>query len=238
MTEVLYIIALSSGSVAAMFILTKLMGYRQMSELSMFDYINGITIGSIAAEMATSLENNFLQPLVAMIVYAFFAIALSYISSKSLKARRVIEGHPVILLNNGEIYEKNLRKSKIDVTEFLVQCRISGYFDITKIQTAILEENGKISFLPKSGDRPLVPSDLGLKIKNECLVANLILDGKVMENNLKYSGKDMKWLNTQLEIQNVKDVSQVLLATCDIDNNFTVFLKNKLEKIHQCDLVD
>lgn len=73
MSEILYIIALSLGSIIAIFILTKLMGYRQMSQMSMFDYVNGITIGSIAAEMATSLEENFMQPLVAMIVYALAA---------------------------------------------------------------------------------------------------------------------------------------------------------------------
>ena len=76
MTEILYIIALSLGSIIAIFVLTKLMGYRQMSQMSMFDYIIGITIGSIAAEMATSLEENFIQPLTAMIVYALAAVAL------------------------------------------------------------------------------------------------------------------------------------------------------------------
>src|SRR5574344_916383 len=80
MQEVLYIIALSLGSIVAMFILTKLIGYRQMSQMSMFDYVNGITIGSIAAEMATSLEENWWLPLTAMVVYALAAIVLSYIS--------------------------------------------------------------------------------------------------------------------------------------------------------------
>lgn len=92
MTEILYIIALSLGSIIAIFVLTKLMGYRQMSQMSMFDYIIGITIGSIAAEMATSLEENFIQPLTAMIVYALAAVALAWVTSKSIKARRVIEG--------------------------------------------------------------------------------------------------------------------------------------------------
>lgn len=89
MKEIIYVIALSLGSIIAIFVLTKLMGYRQMSQMSMFDYINGITICSIAAAMATSLEENFMQPLIAMIVYALAAILLSWISSKSIKARRV-----------------------------------------------------------------------------------------------------------------------------------------------------
>ncbi len=95
MSEILYIIALSIFSVVTLFILTKLMGYKQMAQMSMFDYINGITIGSIAAEMATSLEENYMQPLTALIVYALVALFLSWISTKSIKARRLIEGKPV-----------------------------------------------------------------------------------------------------------------------------------------------
>lgn len=112
MKEIIYVIALSLGSIIAIFVLTKLMGYRQMSQMSMFDYINGITIGSIAAEMATSLEENFMQPLIAMIVYALSAILLSWISSKSIRARRVIGGKPLVLLNHGGLYGENLKKRR------------------------------------------------------------------------------------------------------------------------------
>ena len=221
MKEIVYIIALSLGSVIALFILTKLMGYRQMSQMSMFDYINGITIGSIAAEM----EENFVQPLTAMIVYALAAILLSWISSKSIKARKVIEGKPLVLLNNGELYWKNLRKAKIDVNEFLVQCRVNGYFDVSKLETAVLEGDGKISFLPKAADRPVTPSDLNLSAQQDYMVANVILDGKIMEENLRHTGNDEKWLKNQIKGQGAENVEDVLLATCDTSNQVTVFLK-------------
>lgn len=238
MQDILYVVFLSIGSIIVLFILTKIMGYRQMSELSMFDYINGITIGSIAAEMATELEGNFLHPLIAMIVYAIFSVLLSYVSSKSYKARKIIEGKPVILINDGEICEKNLKKSKIDMSELLAQCRINGYFDISKIKTAVLEENGKISFLIQSTDRPITPSDLGLSPKMEYLVANLIIDGNVMEDNLKHCGKDMKWLNTMLNAHGVKKIDDVLLATCDIENTFHVFKKNDKEMTDEGKLIN
>ena len=226
MKEVLYIIALSLGSIVAIFILTKLMGYRQMSQMSMFDYINGITIGSIAAEMSTSLEENFVQPLTAMIVYALAAILLSWIGSKSINARRVIEGSPLVLMNHGELYWENLKKAKIDVTEFLTQCRVNGYFDVSKLETAVLEGNGKISFLPKVSDRPATPSDMNLSIQQDYMVANVILDGKVMEQNLKHTGKDEKWLKNQIKGQGADRIEDVLLATCDSTDQVTVFLKN------------
>ena len=232
MQEVLYIIALSLGSIVAMFILTKLIGYRQMSQMSMFDYVNGITIGSIAAEMATSLEENFVQPLVAMVVYALAAILLSWCSSKSMKMRKIIEGKPLVLLDKGELYLDSLRKAKIDVNEFLVQCRVNGYFDISKIETAVLEGNGKISFLPKSSDRPATPADLNLSPQQDFMTANVILDGNIMRENLRHTGNDEKWLINQMKGQGADKISDVLLATCDVNNQVTVFLKNSRKKPH------
>jgi uncharacterized membrane protein YcaP (DUF421 family) len=231
MNEIIYTAVLALGSVVTLFILTKLMGYRQMSQMSMFDYVNGITIGSIAAEMATSLDENFMQPLTAMIVYAAAAIFLSLISSKSLAARRVIEGTPLILLNHGELYRENFKKAKIDVSEFLVQCRVSGYFDISKLETAILEGNGKISFLPKVSDRPMTPNDMNLSPQQDYMVANVILDGKLMEENLKHTGKDEKWLLNQIKGQGASGIEDVLLATCDLSDQVTVYLKENQEKV-------
>ncbi len=223
MQEIFYVVCLSVGSIVVLFILTKLMGCRQMSELSMFDYINGITIGSIAAEMATSLEDNFLQPLTAMVVYAIASVALSFFCDKSVWFRRFIDGKPVILYDNDKLYKKNLSRAKIDINEFLAQCRVNGYFDLSKIQTALLEPNGKISFLPKSTERPLNPADLNLNLPLESLSANLIIDGKVMEKNLLHSGKDIKWLENQIKGQGFNRIEDVLLATCDLQNNFHAF---------------
>ena len=136
--DILYIVVLAFGSLVAIFILTKLMGYRQMSQMSMFDYVNSITIGSIAAEMATSLDKNFWHPLTAMTVYAIADIILAYMCSKWIRVRRLVEGKPLVLLSNGELYLGNLKRAKIDVSEFLEQCRVSGYFDVSKLDKSRL----------------------------------------------------------------------------------------------------
>ena len=223
--SILNIIALSLGSLIALFILTKLMGYRQVSEMSMFDYINGITIGSIAAEMATSLEKDWWLPLTAMIIYALAAILLSYISVKSMAARRVLSGKPLILMDHGTIYEKNLLKGKIDLSELLLQCRVNGYFNLDDLQTIILEANGQMSFLPKADKRPVNPQDLSLTPQPEFLVANIIIDGHLMEKNLQHTGKDIHWLEKQMHAQNIAGLEDVLLATCDINNQVTFYPK-------------
>ena len=220
--DILNVILLSLFSLIALFILTKLMGYRQMSEMSMFDYINGITIGSIAAEMATSLEKDWWLPLTAMVVYALAAIVLSYISVKSMAARRVISGKPLILMDHDTIYEKNLLKGKIDLSEMLLQCRVNGYFNLSDLQTILLEPNGRMSFLPKSDKRPVIP-------EQEFLVANVIIDGHIMERNLQHAGKDIQWLNKQMHAQNISNLREVLLATCDMNNPVTFYQKTHQE---------
>ena len=231
MQEILYIVALSTGSFITFFILTKIMGYREMSRLSMFDYINSITIGSIVAEMATALDTDFTAPLTALIVYTVWSVFIAWLTSKSIKVRKFIEGRPLILMNNGELYRENLKKAKMDVLEFLVQCRTNGYFDVSKLQTVILEGNGKISFLPKVSDRPATPSDMNLSPQQDYMVANVILDGRIMKENLHHTGKDEKWLKNQIQGQEAERVEDILLATCDASGQVAVFLKNSRKQV-------
>lgn len=223
--ELLHIVYTSVGSVIALFILTKVMGNKQMSQLSMFDYITGITIGSIAAEMATALEE-FEQPLIAMVVFALLSILISYANYKSIWLRRILTGKALILFENGKLYEANLKKARIDVNEFLTQCRNKGYFNIANLQSAILESNGKISFLPLATQRPVTPSDLNLTPPDDKPVINVIIDGHIMQNNLKFTGKNEKWLNKQLQAQGMQ-ISDVFLATCDNNNHLSVYIKIK-----------
>ena len=224
--EVIHVIVLSVVSLVVLFLLTKLMGYRQMSQMSLFDYINGITIGSIAAELATNLED-YHRPLTAMIIYGLVTVLLSLLTEKSICVRRFVNGKPLVLLHHGTLYEKNLKKAKIDLNEFLEQCRVSGYFDLSKLQAVILEGNGRLSFLPKAEAHPVTPSDLKLQPESEDLTAVLVLDGHIMERNLHHSGKDKKWLTAQLSDLGFPNVKDVLLATCDLNNKLTVFAKNE-----------
>jgi len=230
--DILKITLLSVFSEIALFILTKLMGNKEMSQLSMFDYVIGITIGSIAAEMATSLENNYLEPLLAMTVYAIIAILISVISYKSMKFRRFIYGNSLILLDNGELYRKNFSKAKLDLNEFLVQCRSNGFFSLSDIQTAILEPNGKVSFLPNSQTRPATPSDLNISTEQSRISVNVILDGAILKENLYYTGNDEIWLQKQLVSQGFKNESEIFLATCDSNNNLSVYKVKNIKNKH------
>lgn len=223
--DIFKIVVVSVSSFIVLFILAKFMGNREMAQLSMFDYIISITIGSIAAEMSTSLDDNFLEPLVAMILYSLGAISVSWLAIHSMKARRFISGTTRVLYDNGKIYFKNLKKSKMDLNEFLMQCRTNGYFNLSDIQTAILETNGNISFVPNCLKRPATPEDLNLNPKQEFWVTNVIIDGKVIKENLKNTGNNLKWLQSNLEKQKAGKLEDILLATCDKDNNLSVYKK-------------
>lgn len=223
--DILKILSLSFGSLILLFILTKIMGNREMSQLTMFDYIVSITIGSIAAEMATSLESDFMEPVVAMVVYGLVTAFISYITCKSLNLRRFFTGRSRILLDNGKLYRKNFKSAKIDLNDFLMECRINGYFNLSDIQTAILEPNGKISFLPKTLKRPATPEDLNLSPSQENVVINVILDGVLLKENLSKTGNNINWLENNLKEQGINDMKKVFLATCDNQNNLSVYVK-------------
>ncbi|WP_310604307.1 DUF421 domain-containing protein [Anaerosporobacter sp.] len=230
--EIIQVILTSLGSIVTLFILSKLMGIREMSQLTMFDYINGITIGSIAAEMATTEFTDAAKPFTAMIVYALIVILISELTSKSIKFRRIATGKPAVLYDNGVIYEKSLRKAKLDLGEFLCQCRVAGYFDLSTIQTIILEPNGKLSILPLADERPITGKDMNLTLNQDYLVANVIIDGHIMTDNLKHTGKNESWLHTQLKAHQVNEPSEVFLATCDRENTLHVYKKDSTSQAY------
>ena len=209
-------------SIAVLFLLAKLMGTKQVSQMTMFDYVVGITIGSIAAELATELEEP-LRPLTALIVYGVTAFVISILTNKFLKVRSIVTGKPLVLLENGVIYRENLKKARLDLNEFLTYCRIGGWFDLNQLQSAVLEHNGVVSFLPKETDRPATPTDLNLNPKQAKVQMPFVMDGKLLEDNIRQAGKEEAWVRRSLLRQGYKDESDVLLALWDGSEKLTVF---------------
>ena len=158
--EYAHVILASLFSILALFLITKLLGCRQMNQLSMFDYINGITIGSIAAELAASWGKEFWQWAIALVIYGLATFLLSLATDRSIQARRLITGTPIPLYENGQLLDQNFRRAKLDLNEFLMQCRLAGYFDLSQLETVLFEPNGMLSILPASPYRPATPFDL------------------------------------------------------------------------------
>lgn len=218
-------------SLVVMFLITKCIGSRQVSEMSMFDYVIGITVGSVAAELAIS-EEDIWKPVWAMVIYGASAVIISWLADKSIVLRRVIEGTPIVLYQDGTFLYENMKKSKIDLFEFLMMCRGQGYFDLSQVQCVILESNGKASVLPKSESRPATPADFNLVPEKANLFANLIMEGNIMYENLKNIGRDERWLKKQMQIHNIKKETDVFLAVGDGSETCYFFLgeKNRNDK--------
>lgn len=209
-------------SFAVLFLVAKCIGHKQIAQLDFFDYITGISIGSIAAEMATELEEPW-KPLTAMVIYGVITILLSLLSNKSLRARKYLNGTPTILLDNGKLYRENLAKAKLDLSEFMVMCRQQGYFDLSAIQTAVFEYNGNLAILPVSDQRPATPQDMNLQPAQELIFTELIMDGRILHDNLKRMGLELTWLQKQLDERHIHSAEDVLLAVCDRNLKLVLF---------------
>ena len=212
--------------IVILFLLTKLMGKKQISQLNFFDYIIGITIGSIVADISLDLEKNFLAGFVCLVSYGLISYFVSYFSMHSIKFRRFINGVPTILIENNKIIEGGLKKSKLDVNELLAEARSQGYFNLKDIEYAIMETNGNISFMPIVNMMPVTKKDINLKVDKESLVANVIIDSKLLEENLKEMKKDKKWLDSVLKVQGFSNYDNIMLATLDINDKVVVYKKN------------
>lgn len=224
--ELLDVTVRALSSLITLFLVTKMLGKKQVSQLSLFDYVIGISIGNFAAEMTINLESKEINGIWAVVLFGLFAYAISYLTMKSIVLRRFFMGTPTILIQDGKILEKNLKKMKFDINDMLEEIRSAGYFDLSQVEYAILEANGEVSILPKPEYRPITPSDMKLKVPKEGLCSNIIIDGKIMHNNLNNIKKDEKWLNGVLKVKGYSDVSKILLATVDVNEKIVIYERN------------
>lgn len=209
-----------------LFFITKMMGKKQISELNFFDYVVGITIGSIAADISLDIEKNMIAGIAALFIYGFISYIISFVSIKSILARRFFIGVPTVLVEKGKIIESGLKKSKIDVNDLLMEARENGYFNLDEIDYALMEVNGNISFLPKEKEKPVTKRDMKIKCSNEGLTVNAIIDSKYMVNNMKAINKDKEWLDHELKVNGYDNYDNILLATIDNNYKVTIYEKN------------
>lgn len=229
--EVLIITQRAIFSLITLYLVTKLIGKKQVSELSLFDYVISISIGNFAAEMTMNLDTQSINGFVSVVTFGLIGTLVSILTMKSISLRRFFMGTPTIIIDNGKFVYKNMKRTKIDMNDFLQTARIAGYFDINQIKYALMEANGQISFLPKEEYLPVTNKNMKLNIQKEGLCANVIIDGKIMEKNLSKIKKDEKWLVKSLDVKGYKNVNEILLATVDINEKLTVFLKHENDNI-------
>ncbi len=222
--EFLKIALLALGSVTVLFILSRLMGYKQIRELSFFDYVVGITIGSVAAEMAMHVDLVWWKGVTVMVIYALAEMLLSFLSQKSIGLRRIISGVPIVIIEKGTINKAALKKAGLELDELSAAAREAGYFNLADLDYAIMETNGTISFLPAPLQRPLNPKDFNFAPEREGLCVTLVSDGRLLTDNLSKAGVSAEEIMNILE-KNGRKTEDILLATINEAGRIDVFEK-------------
>lgn len=220
----------SFATIIVLFLLAKIMGKKQISQLNLFDYIVGITIGSIAADISLDLNKQYFDGVICLVVFGLAQALVSYATLKSIKLRRFFSGTPSMIIEDGKIIEEGLKKVKFDINDLMEEMRGAGYFNVDEVAYAVMETNGKLSFLPKDDNKPVTKKDMNLKIIPSNLVANVVIDGKVMVNNLKALNKDEKWLYHELKVLGYNDLDEIILVTLDINDKVMIYKKGEKSK--------
>ena len=202
------------------------MGKKQVSEFSLFDYVIGISIGNFAAEMTINIDSPEFDGILAVLIFGVVAYFVSYITLHSIWLRRFFMGTPTIIIQDGKLIRKNMKKVRLDMNNLLEEARIKGYFDISQIQYGVMEANGEMSFLPYAEYQPLTPKVMNQKVTRNFLTGNVIIDGKIMKQNLKKFGKEESWLKKQLQDKGISNMKEIFLATLDETGKLTLFREN------------
>lgn len=196
-----------------LFIFSRLLGKQQIGQLTFFEYVTGITIGSIAAELSVNLETQGLIPWIGLLTWSFLTLVLQWSVTKNRRLAKIVEGEPVVVIQGGKILDHNLRLLRYRMDDIMVQLRQKDVFDISEVEVALLESNGALSVKKKSQLEPVTPRDLNLPTAYKGLPTELIVDGELIEQNLEQVGLDREWLLERLAEKGISSLKEVYYAS-------------------------
>ncbi|ANY65514.1 hypothetical protein BBD42_02810 [Paenibacillus sp. BIHB 4019] len=202
------------SSVVILFVMTKLLGKRQISQLSLFEYITGITMGNIASYISLDLDNEWYLGILALLVWVIVSVGFEFATMKSKTLRNFIDGQGTVLIRRGKLLRKNLQKERMTLDEFLEQLRKKDVYRMADVEFAIMEQSGEINVLLKKEQQPLTADIIGLQVEPEAEATTIIMDGKVLKETLRESGLDDNWLNKKLRDQRI-EVKDIFLGQVD-----------------------
>jgi uncharacterized membrane protein YcaP (DUF421 family) len=214
MPDWIEIVLRSFGALAVLFVFTRILGKKQISQLTFFEYIMGITLGELAGFVSTDIEKHYFLGILAMAVWFIVPFGLEQLTLRSKILRQWFEGKGRVLIKEGKILEENLKKERLTADELMEQLRAKNAFRVADVEFAVMESDGKLSVLLKRDKQPLTASDLGIKLANEVEPQTVIIDGKIMYEPLATIGLNQGWLKTELEKIGVS-VENVFLAQVD-----------------------
>lgn len=213
MNEALIVLVRGIIGFFTLLIFTRILGKQQISQLTFFDYVVGITIGSMASTLTTDLTSTAWSHWVGLLTWTVLCFILQLSTLKSKVAEQFLDGEPTIVIVNGKILEKSMKKFRYTIGDLLSQLRNKGIFDLDEVAYAVLEKDGQLSILKKPEFDSVTPNQLNLETLNACIDVELIYDGSILQDNLARINRNQKWLMTKLKKQGINNESEVFLAT-------------------------
>ena len=226
------IIMTAIRSVCAYFVLlflARLIGRKLISRITFFDFIVGVTLGSLAVRIALGSEDSMILGVLSAIIITILVIVTDYLSIGSLRFTKLIDGEPIVLISNGRILDYNLKKVRITINKLMMQLREKDIFNIADVEFAVIESDGQLTVIPKPNKEPVTTGDLNIKTNYKGLTTDVIIDGKIMADNLISIKHDEQWLMKQLRTYNVKAVEEVFYGGIDTSGNLYISTRVKKE---------
>lgn len=211
---------------SVLLLLARLLGKEQLSQLTFFNYITGITIGSIAGEISAHDDTHYLNAITSLIWWSFLTIVVSYIAMKSNKAKELLDDKPLIVIKNGKILEEALKKTRLPVTDLSMMLRIQGIFSVKEVHFAVLETNGELSVFKKVAQQNATKQDVKAPTAlPKFIPCTIIADGKIVLKNLHGLGLSEEWLQKELIKHGLNSAEQVFYAEIDSDGSLYVDIR-------------
>ncbi|WP_211745246.1 DUF421 domain-containing protein [Paenibacillus sp. Marseille-Q4541] len=209
------------SAVTVLFIITKILGKRQISQLSLFEYITGITLGNLVGYISLDLDSTWYLGFVALTVWVLVSVGAEFFTMKSKRFRDIVDGKSTVLMENGALLADNLRKEKLTIDEFLEQLRKKDVYRVADVEFAIMEQSGEINVMLKKEHQPLTADALGYRLTKEEEPKTVIIDGHIMPETLREAGYNEGWLHKQLRNLHLP-LKHVFIGQVDSKGELTV----------------
>ncbi len=210
--EVLGALLRSVASFILLLTMSRLLGRKALSQMTFFDFAVVITFGSVAANIGIGQENTFVSSVTVLITIGLLGLLSGVLHIKSFRFRKLINSEPIILIDNGQIVDVNMRKGRVTINELNSMLRFQKIFNIADVHYAILENSGTLSVLPKAENKPLTPKDMQIKPQEGGLTKDIIIDGVIMQENLSSANITESWVRNELQKNQIADLSEVFYA--------------------------
>ncbi len=208
-------------------VLTRMMGRKMVAQVTFFDFVVAIIVGSVVANIAVNQDMPVVSGLTVLAVLAALTICIQFLLLKSFLLRKLIDFGSIVVIENGRIISENLKKTRLRLDNLIMLLREKDAFSIAEVEYAVLETDGQLSVLKKSQKQPITPSDMNIPTAYKGLSKDIIMDGKLMTENLKGVHLDMEWLMQTLHAQNYYRIEDVFYAGLDTSGNLYISSRNK-----------